>query len=229
MLALAFLVCIFFATRKAKLLEIPANYIIDIITYMLIAGILGARILYVSMNIHYYLKHPIEIIMIQKGGLSYFGGFLASLLTCYCILKKRKLKIFKISDLLILYLPLGHAIARIGCFLNGCCYGKQTDIFWAIQYNTVKKYGVHPVQLYSSLANLCIFIILNLRKKRYDGELVLNYIILYGISRFFIEFFRGDHAKIIYGLNTFQLISLLLIIIGIVFHTKIKRNVRRTI
>lgn len=223
-MALGFLVCIMLAIRRAKTLQISPNHILDLSLYIVISGIVGARLLYILMNFSYYFKHPIEIFLLQKGGLSYYGGFLLALIVGFLVARKRRLPLAKIADLIALYLPLGHAISRIGCYLNGCCYGKPTEMICAVQFPSYSlaahhfgsNHFIHPVQLYSVLMNLFIFIILNLYKKQFEGELIFDYMILYGIGRFILEIFRADTPVVFLGLSAFQFISLGLILSGLI-------------
>lgn len=209
MLALAFVVGIWFATRQAKKEKVPANTILDLSLIALIAGIIGARILFVLRNLNYYLLQPFEIIMFWQGGLIYSGGLILGTLCAILFLKVRRLNIWKVVDICAPSLAIGQAIGRIGCFLNGCCFGKPVS--WGIKFppgskasyeqfsqgliKSVNEYSlpVHPTQLYSALSALIIFLILILvrRRKRFNGELFFLYLLLYAITRFGIEFLRG--------------------------------------
>ncbi len=209
MLALAFVVGIWFATRQARREEVSANTILDLSLVALLTGIIGARILFVLLNLNYYLLHPFEIIMFWQGGLIYSGGLILGTLCAILFLKVRRLNIWKVVDIYAPSLAIGQAIGRIGCFLNGCCFGKPVS--WGIKFppgsmasyeqfsqsliKSVNEYSlpVHPTQLYSSLNALIIFLILILvrRRKRFNGELFWLYLLLYAITRFGIEFLRG--------------------------------------
>jgi len=211
MLALAFVVGIWFAIRQAKREEIPANTILDLSLVALITGIIGARILFVLRNLDYYLLHPFEIIMFWQGGLIYSGGLILGTLCVILFLKVRRLNIWKVVDTCTPSLAIGQAIGRIGCFLNGCCFGKPTDLPWGIKFppksfasyeqfsqgliKSVNEYSlpVHPTQLYHSFAALIIFLILIMvrRRKRFNGQLFLLYLLLYAIARSGIQFLRG--------------------------------------
>lgn len=237
MLAIAFLVCVMLALRKAVSIGIAPHHILDLSLYILVSGIMGARVLYIATNLSYYIEHPFDIFLLQKGGLSFYGGFGLALIVGFFVAKRRKLPLGKVSDLIILYLPLGHAIARIGCFLNGCCYGKPTSVLWAVQFPpyslAARHFGtnhlVHPVQLYSSLMNLGIFLALSLSRKRFDGELVFKYMILYGAGRFILELFRGDNPVVLFGLNIFQLISIGILILGLILKPVIEKHARNSL
>jgi phosphatidylglycerol:prolipoprotein diacylglycerol transferase len=196
MLAIAFLVSSTLASIEAKKQNIPPDTIFNLFFIALIFGILGARIFYVIENLHYYLNNPIEIIMLQRGGLSWFGGLLLGILSSVIYLRKEKLPIYKVFDLIAPFIALAQAIGRIGCLLNGCCYGKT----------------VIPIQVYSSFLLLVVFIILRFLQQRphKDGQIFFAYLLLYSIKRFFIEFWRLDNTIILLGLTLFQIISIIL-------------------
>ncbi len=209
MLALAFVVGIWLATRQARREEVSANTILDLSFVALITGIIGARILFVLFNLNYDLLHPFEIIMFWQGGLIYSGGLILGTLCAILFLKVRRLNIWKVVDICAPSLAIGQAIGRIGCFLNGCCFGKPVS--WGIKFppgsmasyeqfsqgliKSVNEYSlpVHPTQLYSSLNALIIFLILIMvrKRKRFNGELFWLYLFLYAITRFGIQFLRG--------------------------------------
>lgn len=209
MLVSAFFVSSTLAIREAKKRNIASDVLFDFLFGVFIAGILGARIFYVVEHIGYYYRNPLEIIMLQRGGLSWFGGLIFGVVYGVADSKKKKLEVLKILDL-VPYLALGQAIGRIGCLLNGCCHGK------------VSEYGIYfpahnatliPVQIYSSLAMAVIFIILRLmqaRRKLLPGKIFFTYLFLYSLKRFSIEFFRADNSAIFYGLTLFQILSILM-------------------
>jgi len=198
MLVVAFAVSSFLAGRQAKREGIDPEKIFNLSLVVFIFGVIGARIFYVAENIGYYAKNPLESIMLQHGGLSWFGGLLLGFILGVAYLKKNKLAVYKICDFVIPYVALGQAIGRIGCFLNGCCYGKV----WAQM--------LIPTQLYSSLALLAIFVILRLLQERphWTGQIFFTYLLLYSVKRFLIEFWRGDNPAVLFHLSLFQIISI---------------------
>jgi phosphatidylglycerol:prolipoprotein diacylglycerol transferase len=146
------------------------------------------------------------MLMIWRGGLVFYGGFLFAFPTCFIYLKKRGLPFLKTCDILAPGLALGETIGRMGCFFAGCCYGTPTDLPWAVTFrhpNSLAKLGVplHPTQLYASAQSLLVFIILLSfgRFKRADGQMVWLYILLYALGRLIIENFRGDERGLLVG------------------------------
>ncbi len=204
--ALGFLTAILFAKHEAKRKGMDYEKIMDLCFYILLAAIVGSRLLYIAINLDMFLSDPLEIFKIWNGGLVFYGGFIAALITLIVYLKKQKMPLWKTADIMAPALALGHCIGRIGCFFAGCCYGKPCDLPWAVTFTnpaTLAPVGIplHPTQLYSSASNLIIFgmLLLFRRYQKFEGQLLLVYIFLYGIFRSIIEAFRGDFRGNIFG------------------------------
>lgn len=223
MLVFAFSVATLLLLREAKRLGLNQDLILNLCLIIIVSGIIGARLLYVILNLELYLNNPLEIIMLTHGGLAWFGGLILGSLSGVFYLKRKALDIYKIFDLVIPYVALAQAIGRIGCFLNGCCFGKQSLGFGI--YFPVHNAILIPTQLYSSLALLGIFVVLRLRQKRKHsrGEIFYLYLFLYSSWRFFIEFFRGDSQIFFLGLSVFQIFSAALFILSLVMLIRINR------
>lgn len=206
MLALAFIVASFLAAGRAKREGIQPDVIFNFCFLVFLFGIIGARLFYVIENLNYYLKRPLEMAMLWYGGLSWYGGLAAGAIAAFLYLKKKRLPGLKIVDLIIPFIALGQAIGRIGCLLNGCCFGRSSDFgFYFMAHHTT----LVPIQLYSSVILVLIYIILRFLQERPHraGQIFLAYLFLYSLSRFFIEFWRADNPKIFLGLSLFQIIS----------------------
>ncbi len=167
MVAIAFLVSIYLASLSAAKRGINQEKIMDLGLTLLISGIIGARLLYVLTEIEYYRANPLEMVMIWKGGLVFYGGFIAAFVCGWVFLKRNKIPVLKTCDHIVPYLALGQAIGRIGCFLNGCCFGKPTNLPWGMIFPGGSIAGdiypavhIHPTQLYSVYTNFLIFAIL---------------------------------------------------------------------
>ena len=214
LLAIAFLVSSTLAVSCAKRHKVNPDIIFNLFFIIFISGIIGARILYVIENITYYLRNPLEIIMLQLGGLSWFGGLLLGFFSGSAYLKKKRLSIYRILDLISPFVALGQAIGRVGCLLNGCCFGEVSKFGIYFQAN---KLMLIPTQIYSSLVLIFIFIILRFLQERphKEGEIFFAYLIFYSIKRFFIEFCRADNEIILLGLTLFQLMSIAIFCIAL--------------
>jgi len=214
-LATAFLICTFLIKRETKYYNFDTEAIVNLCFWLLIGGIIGGRILYCLLNIKFYIRNPIEILMLHHGGLVWYGSLILAAFFGIFYLKKNHLPTLRVLDFLSPYIALGHAIGRIGCFLNGCCFGKPSEA-WGI-YFPVHQEKLIPSQLYSSFFLIVIFLILRLfqNKPHKQGEIFTLYVLSYSTMRFFIEFIRGDSRTFIFGLTIFQVISLFLFFISI--------------
>ncbi len=220
MLVTAFFVCVYLAGLQAKKEQVDPEKIFNLCFYIFISGIIGARVFYVFYNIGFYLRHPLEVIMLQHGGLAWFGGVIFGSATAIIIIKKNKINLLKTLDLLIPFIALAQAIGRVGCLLNGCCFGRVSEFGL---YFAVFDQVLIPTQLYSSLLLLLIFIILRFMqdRKHLPGQILCSYLFLYSIKRFFIEFFRNDSPKTFYGLTIFQVLSLAMFISSLLIFARI--------
>ncbi len=220
MLVAAFTASSLLASRQAKKENINPEIIFNLLFFVFVCGILGARIFYVIENISYYLKSPKEIIMLQHGGMAWFGGLIFGTGAAIIFIKKNKLKLFKILDILVPFVALAQSIGRIGCLLNGCCYGRPAE--FGIYFKVFDQ-ALIPIQLYSSLLLLLIFFILRFMqdKRHAPGAILCAYLFLYSIKRFFIEYFRNDSPRIFHGLTLFQALSLALLSVSLLLFIKI--------
>jgi len=215
MLGLAFLVTIYLASKRASIFNISGERVSNLIILFLISGIIGARIAYILANMNDFIAHPLQILMINKGGLIFYGGFVLASIAGVVFARIRNLAILDTADLIAPFIALGHAIGRLGCFLNGCCFGKPTSSFFGVRFpHTLVK--VYPTQLFSFAGLLIIFFLLLFFQPRrsFKGEIISLYLILYGIFRFFIEFIRGDLLPVFHGLTSTQLVSIIFVIAG---------------
>lgn len=210
MLVIAFSLSTYLAGLQAKKRGLGRETVFNLFFTVFIFGIIGARLFYVVENLSFYLDKPKEIIMLSHGGLSWFGGLILGVISGIIYLKKNKLSVYKTLDLIAPYIALAQAIGRIGCFLNGCCSGKNNI----------------PIQLYSSALLLLIFISLRLlQEKNYlEGRIFFTYLLLYSLKRFFVEFFRVEHQPVFLGLTIFQIISVMIFCLSLPFFFKKSRN-----
>ena len=211
MVATGFAIAMFLAYRQANEFGVDKDKIVDLGITILLGGIFGARLLYVLTNLRYYILHPLEVMNLARGGLVWYGAFLFGILAGIVFVRKNKINFWVGSDLLAPYIPLAQSIGRIGCFLNGCCYGGEVpaNFMFGVVFPSESIFR-HPTQIYSSLILLLLFVILRAwqRRRRFNGEIFLAYIILYSLTRFCMEFLRGDNPKIFSALTMSQLISI---------------------
>ncbi len=218
-ISIAFTFGILLATYRAKSRDIDVSMVLDMSIYAIVSAIVGSRIVYIIVNYKDYVNDPVRIFYIHQGGLVFYGGLIGVIITLSYYIRAHKLDFFKIADLLIPALPLGHMFGRIGCFLNGCCYGAcTTSAFGVVFPGLHSPVPRHPTQLYESL--FCIsslFFLLFIEKYlKKSGYLFVTYIYLYSAWRFSIEFLRDDdRGAFLFGLSPSQNISL----VGVVFAT----------
>jgi len=200
MMALAFLAGLWTATRRARRADISGEIIADVTMWLMGGSIIGARFVYVTT----YWKQEFaggpfaEVFMIQHGGLVYYGGLIGATLAGVGYLAWKRLPVWKIADILAPSIALGSVFGRIGCLLNGCCFGRACGLPWAIHFpadHETRGVGVHPTEIYDALLNLILYLALAwlFRRKKFDGQILAQYFIGYAICRTTVEFFRGDY------------------------------------
>lgn len=191
--------------------------------WVMVGGIGGARLAYIIANTSHYLAHPMEIIRIDQGGLIFYGGFLGATAGIVLLARLRSQPLWGFGDFVITAVPLGHAVGRVGCFLNGCCYGSPTSLPVAVHLEDAHR---HPTQLYETGANLALYAVLValfLRKRR-DGTVVAAYLMLYPVSRFLLEFLRGDDRQRWLSLTMAQNVSIVLFAAGVILWFALPRR-----
>lgn len=219
LLAAAFLLALWVGLKGAKREGIPRDPVLDLWIVSLISGIVGAKILLFLLDLDYYIQNPSAILTGLRSAGVFYGGLVVAILTCLVVVWRRGLPGWKLADVAAPAIALGQSVGRVGCFAAGCCYGKVTDLPWAVTFTDPKASEItgvplaiplHPSQIYLSLSNLALFIFLVVlsRRKSYDGQVFLWYLLLYAISRGLLEFTRGDPRGQIAGISTSQVIAM---------------------
>jgi phosphatidylglycerol:prolipoprotein diacylglycerol transferase len=226
LLAIAFLVGLWVVSRQARKAGLDANRITDMAVWVLIAGLVGAKALLLAVDWRYFGRNPREITSILQSGGVFYGGLIGGVLVAWWYVRRHRLSGWRTADVLVPGLAIGQAIGRLGCFSAGCCWGRATQVPWAVTFTDVfaaRAVGtpmdspVHPSQLYESLATFLLFLFLLwlAPRKRFDGQPTLAYVALYSAVRFGLEFFRGDadRGSWLGGmLSTSQLIAIVLLL-----------------
>ena len=236
MVALGFLAGLWTASRRALLQGVPAEKVLDLGPWVIVGAILGARVLYViSYWKESFAGHPLnEIFMIWHGGLVYYGGLIGAVLASIIYIRRRDLPMWRTGDVMAPSIALGQVFGRIGCLLNGCCYGKACSLPWAIVFPPEARGAppgvkLHPTQLYESLLNLLLYFGLATlyRRKKFEGQVFASYLVGYAVIRSFVELFRGDYAPDQYlggWLSPGQVVSVLILGTGIVLLWALSRG-----
>jgi phosphatidylglycerol:prolipoprotein diacylglycerol transferase len=236
--ALGFFFGILLAKSQAQKAGIDPDKIMDLSFFVLLAAIIGARLFYVLTVPEVFIADPVEILRIWNGGLVFYGGFIAAFIAALIYIKKNNLLLWKTADILAPSVVLGQFFGRLGCFSAGCCYGKVCHLPWAVTFTDPKSLAplhtsVHPTQLYSSVCDLMIFaaLIFLRKRKKYHGYLFWMYVMLYGITRFVIEMFRGDFRgdDLLGVLSISQAIGGTLAVIAVVMLLKLSKKSKRSV
>ena len=199
MVALGFIAGLFTAMKYARREGLNPDVMPDLFIYVVISAIGGARLFYVIGFFDMFRDNLISVFYVNQAGMVFLGGLCLSFVTVIVFSRVKRLDLWKLLDAVSPATAIGYAIGRIGCFLNGCCYG--------IEFCGIRQ----PTQLYSSFAGLVIFIALVLlyRRKAYDGQIALYGLVMYSIYRFLIEFLRYSPVHVM-GLTLNQLLCVLL-------------------
>jgi phosphatidylglycerol---prolipoprotein diacylglyceryl transferase len=242
MLLLACFAAFHLAARRARRERLDPGTIDDLAVWLFTGGILGARVLFVLQNpgaIHRWT----DIVTIWRGGIVFYGCILGGLAGSLLYWARRPFPFRATADAVAPALALGIAVGRIGCFLNGCCYGDRCDRPWAVSFpagtlpwvrhvqaglippGSPRSLPVHPKQLYAALAGLALLGLLSAYypRRRRDGEVMALLMISYPVTRFLIEFFRGDEGGLYAGLTISQYISIVLLACGLVAWHRLSR------
>jgi phosphatidylglycerol:prolipoprotein diacylglycerol transferase len=244
MLALSFLIGIWLAGRRAKKAGVDPQKILDLSVIIILAAVVGSRLLYVVYHLDQY-SNPLDMFALWQGGATFYGGFLLATGAAYWWVHKHKLPFLQVADIVSPSIALGLMFTRIGCFLSGCCYGKPTTHSWGMifppdspagaaaaaiaQSRGVDHVALHPTQLYSSVfEGLVIFSLLMLLQPRLEkrGAMFGMLCVLYGIARFTIDFFRyyEPNARVLGGLDFNQIICVFVFFFGIFLLTRKERT-----
>jgi phosphatidylglycerol:prolipoprotein diacylglycerol transferase len=198
----------------------------------MVSSLVGARALYVVLSWKDFQNNLLAIVIPPYEGLVFYGGLLLAFPTVYFYLRAHHLSPWEMGDILAPAIALGQAIGRWGCFLNGCCFGCPTTLPWGVKFPQEAPatiiYGpvaVHPSQIYESLGCLAIFgvLALLLKKRRFPGQVVWSYVLLYGALRFLLEYLRGDDRGFTaFTLSISQWISIpaVLLALGMLFYAR---------
>jgi phosphatidylglycerol:prolipoprotein diacylglycerol transferase len=222
LLAAAYLLGLKLAMVRAKNRGLDANRVLDLGIYIIISALIGAKLLLLITDFRTFTANPRELLTLARSGGVFYGGLILAVVVALGYIRKVGLPLWTTTDVFAPGIALGHVVGRFGCLFAGCCYGKPTTLPWGITFrdpfaaaNVGTPLGVplHPTQLYEAGAELLILGILLVTERKgrsFPGRTFWLYMLLYAISRFIIEFYRGDERGIIMGFSTSQFISLIL-------------------
>jgi phosphatidylglycerol:prolipoprotein diacylglycerol transferase len=227
LLAAAYLAGLQFAVVRARRHGVDPTRVMDLGIYLIIAALVGAKLMLVLVDVKYFWAQPRELLSVVRAGGVFYGGLIAAFLVGLWLIRKYRLPLWTTGDLIAPGIALGHVIGRLGCLLAGCCYGRPTTVPWAITFTnplaainvgTPLDIPLHPTQLYDAGAELIILVLLLVTERRgkpFAGRTLWLYMVLYAISRFIIEFYRGDERGALWGLSTSQIVSVVIVPLGL--------------
>lgn len=232
LLAVAFLAGLWLVSRQARRAGMDPGKVSDLAIYVLIAGLVGAKLMLVAVEWKTYRETGFELLTILQSGGVFYGGLLGALPVAWLFARRHALPGWATADVLAPGVALGQAVGRLGCYAAGCCHGRPAQVPWAVTYHDVyaaRSVGtpldvpVHPSPIYESLACLLILgVLLWLApRKRFHGQVVASYVLLYSAARFAIEFTRGDssrgfvHFSPSFALSTSQVIAIALAVLAL--------------
>ena len=217
LIAAGALLAMLYAFKNCKRFGINPDKLIDAVIVGFITGIIGARLYYVIFyDFSYYMSHPLSILNLKEGGLAIYGGIIGALLGGLPVIKHHKQNVLAVLDLVVIGFLIGQGIGRWGNFVNQEAYGVATDLPWRMVSEGTGGIGVHPCFLYESLWCLLGVLVLHLvcKKRQYDGQIFLLYLVWYGAERFVVEGLRTDSLYIL-NLRVSQLLALITALVGI--------------
>ncbi len=238
LLATGFIAGLWTASRRAVRDGIAPEKVFDAGAWLIIGAILGARALYVMSYWDRLMQDPLfpqapwtEIFMVQRGGLVFYGGLIGATASGLLYVWKNRLPLWKFADALAPSIALGYVPGRLGCLMNGCCYGRETTLPWAIQYphdhETFPRF-LHPTQVYDALLSIGLYAALAwlYRRKKFDGQVFALYLVCYAFTRSFVEVFRGDYPERYLGgvATPAHLVSVAILAVGLVLYWQLSRR-----
>ncbi len=235
LLAAAYLLGLKLAMVRANHRGLDANRVLDLGIYIIISALVGAKLLLLVTDFSTFRADPRELFTLLRSGGVLYGGLILAVAVALLYIRRVGLPLWTTCDVFAPGIALGHAIGRFGCLFAGCCYGRETSVPWAITFTdpfaaanvgTPLNRPLHPTQLYEAGAELLILGVLlwTERKGRpFAGRTFWLYMLLYSISRFIIEFYRGDERGTVFMFSTSQFISLLLAPLAVVMLVYLSR------
>jgi len=238
LLAIGVILGLWRARVRAATRDLDADRIVDLGLWLIIWALLGSKILLIIVELPRYIHHPAELFGVLRAGGVFLGGFLAAVAASLILLRRYGLPLWETFDTLSPSISLGQAVGRLGCLAAGCCWGGHCDLPWAVTYHDIHAaenvgtpLGVplHPFPVYAAISNFLIYLLLArlYRLRPAPGRVFASYLVLYGLTRFLLEYTRGDAVRgfVFSGmLSTSQLITALMVITGIALHLWISRR-----
>jgi len=247
MIAAAFFVGLWYVHWRSKFEKLSFDRMLTICYIFIFAGVIGGRLSFVALHWEDYAGNVLSAFNPFQGehfgiaGLNLYGGVLLAVISALVYIWVKKMPLMAVFDLFAPTLGLGIGIGRIGCFLNGCCFGLPTDLPWGVHFpeDSIPYYyfgdrAIHPSQLYTSLYGVIIFLLLNwlIKRKRFDGQVLAVLFMMESFFRYLVEYVRYYEVEMRVSLLGFdltynQLTSIIFFIVGLVIYLMSPRNLYR--
>ena len=236
LLAAAYLLGLQFALRRARAVGLDPNRVMDLGIWIIVSALVGAKLLLLIVEFDQFSRDPAELLNLARSGGVFYGGLIAAVAVALWYLRRHRMPMWTVTDVFAPGIALGHVIGRLGCVFAGCCFGRPANVPWAITFtnefaarNVGTPLGIplHPTQLYEAGAALLILIMLLVTERRgrtFPGRTFWLYMLLYAISRFVIEFYRGDPRGMVGDLSTSQFVSLVLAPLSVIMLVVLARR-----
>lgn len=240
LLAAAYLLGLQFALVRARPRGLDSNRVMDLGIWLIISALIGAKLLLVIVEFDTFGSNPARLLTLLRSGGVFYGGLVAAVAVALWYLRRHAMPMWTVTDVFAPGIALGHVIGRFGCFFAGCCFGRPTGVPWAVTFWNVQAeqnagtplhIPLHPTQLYEAAAELAILFLLLATERKwrpFPGRTFWGYLFLYAVSRFAIEFYRGDTRGAVAMFSTSQLVSLLLAPVAIAMLVILSRRAART-
>ncbi len=228
MIAIGIIAALFAGIKLAKVKNLNTDEIYNLLFVAVIGGFASAKLLYCIVEFESFIEDPLSTL--GSGGFVVYGGIIGGTFFCWLYTRIRKLSFFRYFDIILPSVAIAQAFGRIGCFLAGCCYGRETECFIGVTFTNsdFAPNGVSliPIQLISSAALfiMAVILILYAKKTNHPGSAGALYLIMYSIGRAVIEIFRNDYRGTIGFLSTSQFISIFILILGICIYLLSKKG-----
>ncbi len=236
LLAAAYLLGLQFALMRARTRGLDPNRAMDLGIWVIVSALVGAKALLLIVDFDTFRSRPAELWTLLRSGGVFYGGLIAAVVVALWYLWRHRMPVWTVTDVFAPGIALGHVIGRMGCLFAGCCFGRRTDVPWAITFShpaaaefvgTPLHTGLHPTQLYEAGAELLILgflLLLERRGRAFPGRTFWSYMLFYGISRFVIEFYRGDARGMIGQWSTSQFVSMFIVPLSILMLVVLSRR-----
>jgi phosphatidylglycerol:prolipoprotein diacylglycerol transferase len=241
LLAAAYLLGLQFALMRARSRGLHSQRVMDLGIWIILSALVGAKLLLLIVDFDQFTANPRDLLSLARSGGVFYGGLIAAVVVALLYLRRHHMPLWTTTDVFAPGIALGHIVGRLGCLLAGCCFGKPASVPWAVTFTdpaanaisgTPLGVPLHPTQLYDAGAEALILIVLLLFERRgraFPGRTFWTYMLLYGVSRFVVELYRGDSRGLVFDtLSTSQFVSALLVPLSIVMLILLSRRVDPT-